>query len=234
MKTFLKIFAVMLMFTACEHQKSQKLYEPAPGPYSKLVKAGKANAQIVIPASPSYLEEYAALELQKYVESITSAQLPVLKDGETAKHPYTFFIGNTKKAEDAGVQGDAEKMGRDGFEIKTVDKGLIILGRNDPGTLNGVYELLERCFDVRWFMPGEEYVPKSKSLKMGQVNLLYKPSFDIRWVSQGDWALKQRMNAFVKAGNQNAGVNWKWNFHSFYSLMPPYNIMQNILNTLQW
>ncbi|MCE5345298.1 MAG: DUF4838 domain-containing protein [Bacteroidales bacterium] len=200
---------------------SQSLYEPASGPFTIITVSGKAKAQIIVPAEPTYLEEFAASELQKYFKKISEVQLPILREGKNGKYSFAFFLGNTKKATKAGIQTNEERMGRDGFELKSIQKGLIIQGRNDLGTLFGVYELLERYFDVRWFMPGEEYYPETRTLKIGQVNLLYKPSFRVRWVGTGEWALKQRMNAYVKAGDRNVGINWKWTYHTFYTLMPP-------------
>jgi hypothetical protein len=200
---------------------SQPLYEPSSGPYSKLATSGKANAQIIVPAEPSYLEEFAASELQKYIEKISDVKLPISNEGSSGKYSFSFFLGKTKKASESGIKPDEEKMGRDGFELRSIRKGLIMQGRNDLGTVFGVFELLERYFDVRWFMPGEEYYPRNATLRIGRVNLIYKPSFGNRWIGRGEWALHQRMNAYVTAGGKPVGINWKWHFHTFYTLMPP-------------
>ncbi len=50
---------------------------------------------------------------------------------------------------------------------------------------------------------------------------MFKPSFPVRWVGEGEWSLRQRMNASVKAGHRSVGVNWKWHFHTFRLLIPP-------------
>jgi hypothetical protein len=122
-----------------------------------------------------------------------------------------------------GIVPDEPATGRDGFMLRSVPNGLAVIGRNELGTLFGVYELLERYFDVRWFMPDKlgEHVPKSQTLHMGQVDLTYKPSFRVRWVGKGEWPLRQRMNAYVTAGSENVGIHWKWHFHTFIKLIPP-------------
>lgn len=199
------------------------LYEPAEGPFVEIAANGQPKAQIVLPAEPTYLEEFAAAELQGCLARISGAKLPIVKDGEKRESAYSFFLGTTQKTAQVSIQANEETMGRDGFELRSLPRGLIVFGRTDLGTLFGVYELLERHFDVRWFMPGEigEYVPQQETLRMGKVNLVYKPSFRVRWVGNGEWPLRQRMNAYVKAGDRDVGVRWKWHFHTFRILIPP-------------
>jgi hypothetical protein len=199
------------------------LYEEARGPLVEVVHAAAPKAQIVIPAQPSLLEEFAAAELQRYLAKISGAKLPVLKEGEVGTRPFSFYLGGTQKARAAGVAPDERRMGRDGFALRSAPGGLIVLGNNELGTVFGVYELLERCFDVRWFMPGElgEQVPRRDSLRLGQMNLVFNPSFRVRWVCEGEWSLHQRMNVAVKVGERIVGINWKWHFHTFRTLIPP-------------
>jgi hypothetical protein len=218
---YICLFLLLVFCASCTENRFKTLYEPMKGPYTEIIQSGSPLSQIVIPAKSTYLEEFAATELQKYIEKISDATIPIIKEDETQKHPYSIILGATKKSEEAGFQPNETEMGRDGFEIKSLKNELIIRGRNDLGTLFGVYELLERYFDVRWFMPGEEYYPKSSTLKLGQIHLIYKPSFTFRWVGRGEWALHQRMNCFVNAGGQDVGINWKWHFHTFGRLIPP-------------
>jgi len=187
-----------------------ELYEPAGEPFVPIAASGRAQAQIVVPAKPTFLEEYAASELQAYLEKISAARLPIADPSQADRQAFAFFLGNTEQAERLGIQTDEQTLGRDGFVLRSVPGGLVVIGRNDLGTLFGVYELLERYFGVRWFMPGQigEHVPKQPSLTMGQVDLTFKPSFRVRWVGNGQWPLRQRMNAYVTAGERRVGINW--------------------------
>jgi len=202
---------------------SGQLYEQPKAPFADIAVAGEPKAQIVIPAEATYLEQFAASELQQYIERISGARLPAVAEARPDRGLYTFFLGATNTARRAGVRTTEARVGRDGFELRSVPNGLIVQGRHDLGTLFGVYELLERYFDVRWFMPGEigGYVPKRDTLRMGQVRLVFRPSFRVRWVGTGQWPLHQRMNAYVKAGDREVGINWKWHFHTFIELIPP-------------
>jgi hypothetical protein len=215
---FAALGGILAMGTACA-----ALYPPAGKPFVEIASAGQANAQIVTPAEPTYLEGFAASELQGYLERISGARMPIVKEGARSELAYSFFVGATQRAAKARIKPDERTMGRDGFVLRSVRGGLIVFGRNDLGTVFGVYELLERYFDVRWFMPGEigEYVPHSETLRIGRVRLASKPSFRTRWVGTGEWALRQRMNAYVRAGDRDVGIRWKWHFHTFAILIPP-------------
>jgi len=212
-----------LLLTTGPRYATAALYEPAREPFVEIVAVAQPMAQIVTPAQSTYLEEFAASELQGYLEKISGARIPILKEGDKREFPYSFFLGATQQASKADVRADAKMMGYDGFELRSIPGGLIVRGRDDLGTVFGVYELIERYFDVRWFMPGElgEHVPRSKTLYIGNVHLIFKPSFRVRWVGTGEWSLRQRMNAYVKAGGRNVGINWKWHFHTFIKLIPP-------------
>ena len=199
------------------------LYEPAAEPFTTIVDAGQARAQIVVPDKPAFLEQFAASELQAFLEKSSGVKLPIVEESRHNAALYAFLLGNTRMSKELGISLNEETAGRDGFTLQSVPNGLAVVGRIELGTLFGVYELLERYFDVRWFMPGElgQFVPRKETLQMGQVNLTYKPSFRVRWVGNGQWPLRQRMNAYVTAGKENVGINWKWHFHTFITLIPP-------------
>ncbi len=199
------------------------LYQPASEPFTTIAAEGQTRAQIIVPDRPAYLEQFAASELQAVFEKISGVKLPVLEESQQNDAVYCILLGNTQKSKNLGISLDEETAGRDGFTLRSIPNGLVVVGRNDLGTLFGVYELVERYFDVRWFMPGQlgQYVPRRETLEVGQINLTYKPSFRVRWVGNGQWSLRQRMNAYVTAGDKSVGIKWKWHFHTFIELIPP-------------
>ncbi|MFQ5808961.1 MAG: DUF4838 domain-containing protein, partial [Armatimonadota bacterium] len=199
-----------------------ELYPPAPPPYHTLVEDGASKAVIVLPQEPSHIEQYAAAELQRYVAKMSGAELPIVAEGEAGRG-YKILVGNTRGLRQAKVQLNADTAGRDGFVLRGNANRLIIAGRNDLGTLFGVYELLERYLGVRWFMPGDigEVVPEARTVRIGTLREVVKPAFDTRWVGTGEWSLKQRMNCHVSVEDEDVSVNWLWHFHTFNILIPP-------------
>jgi len=160
---------------------------------------------------------------------------------------YGIWLGQTKAAEAAHFTLTEAKLGRDGYATRADDHGLIVEGRDPLGTLFGVYDIIEREFGVRWFEPDEqqrlltperkqiwveqepigEVVPRAESVSVGTFQREFKPSFEERWVREGDWALHNRMNVWVRANGQTVGVNCKWYGHTFGTLIPPEKYFQD-------
>ncbi len=225
MRIIVAIWGGLLIMSAAQ----AALYEPMAKPFVTIAAGGQPQAQIVIPAEPEGLEQFAATELQRYLKQMSGAELPIVADGQDLAHPFSFYIGETEKNLSRAIDISEETMGRDGFALHSVPDGICIFGPDKLSPVFGVYEILERWFDVRWFMPISddvpadlaEHVPTRDTLQMGQVDLVVKPDFRVRWVGNGAWPLAHRMNAFVKADGEDVGINWKWHFHTFRTLIPP-------------
>ena len=129
----------------------------------------------------------------------------------------------------------------EGFWIKTVSNSLVIIGSDDPrikpaqvktgvcrarGTLNGVYEFIERFLGVRWFFPGKmgEVVEPMKSLQIDKVDFVDAPRFETRtmWPSYaldleamgvtraeiGLWQVRNRYGGSYNFNANHSYNNW--------------------------
>jgi hypothetical protein len=195
---------------------------PAPkGPFFKLVEDKSPASVVVLSSNSSSVEQFAAKELVEYIKKITSADVKIVTKSDGKSYP--IFIG--KSFIKVFGLNDISDLGTDGFILKSTPEGVLIAGNEDLGTLYGVYTFIEKHLGVRWFMPDDigEVLPNSSTLKVGTFDELEKPSFKVRWIESGDWALKQKMNVAVKADSKRIGVNWWRNtsFHTHILLIPP-------------
>ena len=195
--------------------------EPFPqmrAPFYGLVDEGQPVAVVVCRTESSPVEAFAVEELVAYVKRITGAEL---SDAESATSgAYPIYIGT--EARERLQEFDWDKLGEEGFLLRSGPEGLYIAGAKELGTLYGVYTLLER-FGVRWFMPDEigEVIPSVRDLRVGDLDESQTPSFKYRWIGSGDWALKNRMNIAVDVHGEPVGPQWKWGFHTHFLLIPP-------------
>jgi len=124
----------------------------------QLVRNGRSYYQIVIPREPSFDEERAAQELAAVIRQISGAELRIVADNHAfAKRE--IIIGRNRHTERAGVAIDYDRLGREGFTLRTVGERLIIAGGPDRGVLYGVYALLEDYMGCRWFAPRVVRIP---------------------------------------------------------------------------
>ena len=215
---FLICIGLLLMASeVCAVKKDP--YPPPTPPFHVLVEAGQARSVVVLPKEPSAIESHAAKELVDYVKRITGAQVTTADSAPDGLYP--IYLGRSAK-ERLG-QVDWQSLGTDGFVLRSTPDGMLIAGAEDLGTLYAVYQLLEKHMGVRWFMPGElgEVVPQSRTLRVGTFSETEIPSFRVRWVERGEWALRNKMNVRVKVGDDEVGIRWKWGFHTHFYLIPP-------------
>src|SRR2546427_1138858 len=90
----------------------------------KLVHDGKSTYSIVISTDASPSEKHGAQELQKFLEEMSGARLPVVTDAQAA-HGNLVLVGSSKLLK-AGIPFDS--LGPEGFALKTDGRNLIIAG----------------------------------------------------------------------------------------------------------
>ncbi len=184
---------------------------------------GYFDAYIVVPLRASEIERHAAEELRKYFGKITGGEIAVIRERDNLEH-FGFYVGLTQKGSIYAPARNLPYEGSNGFRIKSIPNGLVIIGGDDLSTLFGVYAFLEEYQGCGWFMPYEpgEVVPQRDGIVVPSIiNITQIPDFPIRWVGMEDWALKNRMNCNGIINGHETGVRKKWGYHTFQYLLPP-------------
>ena len=195
---------------------------PSAQTYLLLPEYSYFNAYVVIPVRATEIGRYAADELTKYIERITGAEITVIKEKPDIEY-FGFYIGKTIKGGNYAPSVISPHDGANGFRIKSIPNGLVIVGGDDLSTLFGVYAFLEEYQGCGWFLPDElgEVVPRNNGILIPEnIDVTQIPDIPIRWIGRGDWALKNRMNVEVLINGHDVGVINKWNFHTFLTLVP--------------
>jgi hypothetical protein len=158
----------------------------------QIVKDGASKINIVT-ISPKPPEEFAALELQRYLELISGTKLEIKTlclelPARRITSSQRFIFLSSKKTGFGGIRYDKLSTDDDGFRIERVGHHLLILGSRPRATLFGVYWLLRR-FGVTFLAPsfgyyeklgGAEHIEKRKTLTISEDCYGYqRPAF--RW-----------------------------------------------------
>jgi len=194
-----------------------------------LAEGGRSAYRIVVAEDASASTRHGAEELQKFLQEISGARLPIVSDRQ-APAPEEIVLGKSSRLEHLKVQVDFAALGREGYVIRTVGQSVVIAGGSLRGNLYGVYGLLEDHLGCRWFAPGVSRIPKTERLVLGTIDdrkvpvLEYREPFTFDCFD-GDWCARNRVNS--SRGRLEARHGGKVLFgdgffvHTFDTLVPP-------------
>jgi hypothetical protein len=194
-----------------------------------LAHKGQSRYRIVVAADAIPSERYAAEELQKYLERIGGAKLPIVTDKEPMGER-EIILGDNAHLWQLRPMIDFAALGTDGFVLRTHNDHLIIAGGKPRGTLYGVYALLEEKLGVRWFTPEVESVPQLSRVSLPKLDETQVPALEYREVfwrgmmRNADFAAKHRQNGNhydLKEKHGGRKVVYFPFVHSFDLLIPP-------------
>jgi hypothetical protein len=156
---------------------------------------GEKKRKKVRRAEPMADERQAAEEIQRYVQKISGATLPIAQAGQDLKGLRPIYLGG---AAEAGLLGAIPFKGSDpgSFALVVTAENASIRGLSPQATLYGACELLEQL-GVRWFMPGElgTVVPAAKTIVLKQQHTVQVPSFSSRHLQGPDEDWEKHLRA---------------------------------------
>src|SRR5262249_33804894 len=159
-----------------------------------LVRNGKSRYAIVVAPDASPSERHGAEELQRFLEQMSGAHLPIAAEAR----PYMVLVGNSPALEQLGLKISFTDLGNEGFRLKSTGRHLVIAGGRLRGTMYGVYGLLEKL-GCRWFTPEVSRIPHRPSIEVAPLDEIQKPAFEYRETffseaTDRDWAARNKVN----------------------------------------
>ncbi len=191
-----------------------------------LAEEGKSDYSILVAEAAPPSEQRAALELQKFVEEMTGARLAIVTDAEAATGKLVL-LGDSKATRRLAPDIPFDKLGGEGFVLRTVEDHLIVVGGKPRGTMYGVYGLLDKL-GCRWFTPEVSVIPGKPTLLVEPLMEIHKPAFEYREpmfteAVDKDWSARNRLNGSNQRLDASTGgkISYFPFVHSFYRILPP-------------
>jgi len=163
---------------------------------------------VVIDKDASPVVRFAASETSDILSLTLGASVPVVTEPIAGKNH--IILGTNAWLSSQGI--DTASLGRDAFLVAVTNGCVFIAGHDDSkadplhllknphwgayrfrrGTLNGVYEFLERAADVRFYFPGElgTCIEPRSSIRLPEGKVVRGPMLPmVRWAeySDGEW-----------------------------------------------
>ena len=156
----------------------------------KLAEHGRTDYRIVVPATATAVDKFAAKELQFFLKKITSADFPVVNEGKSP----AIRIG----APEGKALADQENV------IETRGNDLHLYGGGLHGALWAVYELLENEFGCIFLNAhGDLFVPERKTLVLPEMKKRRRYAFASRAVMNWFYVDKEVMTLALYRNRQN-------------------------------
>ena len=196
----------------------------AAAPPLVLAEDGKSGYSICISVEASASERRGAAELQRFVREMSGAELPV---AEEPCRGDLVFVGRSAALDRLRPGIPYDRLGPEGFALKTLGRNLAIAGGRQRGSMYGVYTFLE-SLGCRWFTSEVSRIPKMAVIRVPALNETHKPAFEYRepYIAEAfekEWAARNRTNGAHSRLDASTGgkVEYYPFVHSFNQMVPP-------------
>ena len=175
-----------------------------------IVVSGEPKATVQIGANASTQEQFAASELQNFIEKFTGAQLELRTNQQSTTTQTVIVLGTptsnpTIRTLQEKVGFDLpDEIGEEGYQIKSVDLGteivIVVSARTPRGVIYGTYALIEACITALTGLKPvhpDIAVKRTASLSLPFLDEISHPFYPIRAVLEiddPDWLARHRVN----------------------------------------
>jgi hypothetical protein len=156
--------------------------KPRP-PSLTLAKDGRARYRIHVGTNADVMNLAAAGELAAYLNQISGGAFTPLSHDTHPQAGPLLVVGRDNGLTQLLCPDIAyDKLGPDGFVIRTVGPHLVIAGATPRGTMYGVNWFLDHRLGVKWLSPDYTFVPKAQTIEIAPTEELQVPRFAYREV----------------------------------------------------
>lgn len=167
------------------------------------VKDGKTDYKILLSASPTETERYAAGELSEFIGIATGARIQTVSEtGSEINYGKYLSVGDTAFSRTYGI--DATGLKSDGFKISLTGNSVAMAGAGESGKLYAAYDFLEEQFGFEVYAADETYIESTENAKLKNFDVTEEPDFEGRDVDDVSYRYG---NATFAARKRLRGVN---------------------------
>lgn len=222
MKNLTKVISLLLcavmLFTlaACNKNDTPTDNKPDKTAYN-LVQGGVSEYKIVLSATATANELFAANELANFLNLATGAELEIVTDEEYPSSDAIIAIGNTKQAQAANAVS-GQNLATSSFVLKTVGNSLYVTADktgDGEACLYGVYQILQDAVNFRVYAADEiGYDTDSDTIPLYNYDKVYKPTFDQRELGYASIANDETYKKRMRLVWHDTDVRWTLHGHT--------------------
>jgi ankyrin repeat protein/microsomal dipeptidase-like Zn-dependent dipeptidase/predicted choloylglycine hydrolase len=152
--------------------------------YMRIANKGRALVPIVIDPKASPVEEFAAKELQRYLNRITGSEFTLRRSSKAPGNP-AIVVSRAGMDLSRSLNFSDRPKKPESYLIAVEEEQSLLIGADDRGVLYAVYAFLEEDCGVFWLAParGQEVVPRKQILDITIGNRIDGPVWPIRMIA---------------------------------------------------
>lgn len=222
MKNLMKVISLLLCavmlfaLAACNKNDTPTDNKPDKTAYN-LVQDGVSEYKIVLSATATANELFAANELANFLNLATGAELEIVTDEEYSSSDAIISIGNTRQAQAANAVS-GQNLATSSFVLKTIGNSLYVTAdKNGDGEacLYGVYQILQDAVNFRVYAADEiGYDTNSDTIPLYNYDKVYKPTFDQRELGYASIANDETYKKRMRLVWHDTDVRWTLHGHT--------------------
>lgn len=199
---------------------------------------GRSEYSIVVASDASESEQYAAKELQHWVEEVSGTTLPI-GDEQSGKAGKRLIVGHNNLCKELLAASGVEIPETEGSPMKQdesfsychVGGDILLFGGDKRGTLYAVYSLLENELDCRWYTSTVSVAPKRKKWSFQTLMNHEEPGIEMRdnfyWdvINDAAFATRTRNNTVLFPPSKRENIpgtsqSYYWGAHTMGHFIP--------------
>jgi uncharacterized protein DUF4838/F5/8 type C domain-containing protein len=196
--SFIILSLSMTFLLACTEERNKSI---------QLIKNGVSEYTILISKEASKEELRAATFLQDHLIKISNCKIPIRHDINKIETKY-ILISKTDQI-----------INPDGFQIKTRNKSITILGGDKMGCVYGVVDILNKELGVRYYSPDYIIIPRQESISLPYLNYSDSSNNSYRAVN-GQFVKNKDYKDFNRLHEIDDVFGNKYYVHTFNRLLP--------------
>lgn len=194
-----------------------------------IVEEGRSAWRILVGERAGRPEQFAAEELQRYIERMSGAKLAIVRGAAGDRVIRVGVRGATGEA----LALPVPRKGYDGYAVSVGERSVVIAGDNERGVVYGAYDVLERL-GCRWCYPQQdpndgEVVPRRMSLVLSAGAWSVASPMRFRICNGSAWFFDMDLDAAAKQldwGMKNRYNTMGWQSESQTTLIAQYERMK--------
>ena len=155
--------------------------------------------RIVLPEHADASTVAVALDVAGILREATGVLFPVVLDN-IPPHGKEIIVGTANaRLPGLGLGGFGRDFASGEYEIRAVQRNLVIAGGLPRGDINGLYGLCQDHLGCRWLTPGCQHIPEATGLHITSLPDRQRPAFRYRSTCSAmswdpDWCVRNRLS----------------------------------------